>query len=128
MKKQELVNIRSHLKKTQKQFAQLLGISLKSIKSFEQGWRNVPAYIERQVLFLLVANDVLNKNSKPCWTIKKCPMDVRQNCPAWELKAGQLCWFINGTMCEGKEQKDWSEKMKICRKCNFFKLMIPSTG
>jgi len=125
MEKHELVEIRNHLGKTQKQLAQLLGVSLKAIKSFEQGWRKTPAYIERQVLFLLAANEALNKDKKPCWVIKKCPMATRQNCPAWELKVGQLCWFINGTICEGKVRKDWTEKMKICRKCKVFKSMIP---
>jgi putative transcriptional regulator len=128
MEKQELANIRSHLEKTQKQLAQLLGISLKAIKSFEQGWRNIPAYIERQILFLLAANEALNKNNKPCWVINKCPMAIRKNCPAWELQVGQLCWFINGTICQGKVQKDWNEKMKICRKCKVFKLMIQLSG
>jgi len=125
MEKQELVEIRTHLGKTQKQLAQLLGISLKTIKSFEQGWRNIPAYIERQVLFLLAADGVLNKNNKPCWVIKKCTLPIRRNCPAWELQVGQICWFINGTICEGKERKNWAEKMKICRKCKVFKSMIP---
>jgi hypothetical protein len=32
--------------------AQLLGTSLKSIQRFEQGWRNIPVYIERHVLLL----------------------------------------------------------------------------
>jgi hypothetical protein len=128
MEKQELAKIRYHLGKTQKQLAQLLGISLKAIKSFEQGWRKIPAYIERQVLFLLASNEALNKNNKPCWVIIKCPMAIRQNCPAWELQIGQLCWFINGTICQGKVQKDWDEKMKICRKCKVFKLMIPFIG
>ena len=128
MEKQELANIRKHLGKTQKQLAQLVGISLKAIKSFEQGWRNIPPYIERQVLFLLATNEAINKKSKPCWVIKKCPTDIRQSCPAWQLQAGQLCWFINGTICQGKVQKDWCEKMKICRKCRVFKLMVPFTG
>ena len=125
MEKQELAKIRHELGKTQKQLAQLLGISLKAIKSFEQGWRNIPAYVERQLLFLLAAKVALNKNSEPCWVIKKCPEPVRQNCPAWELQAGQLCWFVNGTMCQGNVKEGWNEKMKICRKCKFFKLMIP---
>jgi len=55
-------------------------------------------------------------------------MAIRKNCPAWELKAGQICWFINGTICQGKVQKDWNEKIKICRKCKVFKLMVPFTG
>ena len=125
MEKHELSEIRKHLEKTQKQLAQLLGVSLKTVKSFEQGWRNIPAYIEKQILFLLAANEALNKDKKPCWVIKKCPMATREKCPAWELQVGQLCWFINGTICEGKEQKDWTAKMKICRKCKVFKSMIP---
>jgi len=128
MEKHELAEIRKHLGKTQKQLAQLLGISLKAIKSFEQGWRNIPNYIERQVLFLLAANEALNKNNEPCWVIKKCPMTIKKNCPAWELQVGQLCWFINGTICQGKVQKDWTAKMKICRKCKVFKSMIPFIG
>ncbi len=124
MEKYELVEIRKHLGKTQKQLAQLLGVALKTIKSFEQGWRNIPAYIERQALFLLVANESLNKNNKHCWEIKKCPESIRQNCPAWELRMGQLCWFINGTICEGKVQKDWAAKMMICRKCKVFKSLL----
>jgi len=126
MEKHELAEIRKHLGKTQKQLAQLLGVSLKAIKSFEQGWRNIPAYIERQVLFLLVANESLNKKNKPCWEIKRCSEAIRQNCPAWELQVGQLCWFINGTICEGKAQADWTEKMKICKKCKVFKSLLPN--
>jgi len=128
MEKYELAEIRNHLGKTQKQLAQLLGVSTKTIKSYEQGWRNIPSYIERQVLFLLAAGEALNKNNKPCWVIKKCPMTIRHKCPAWELKVGQLCWFINGTICEGGEKNDWAEKMKICRKCKVFKSMIPFIG
>jgi len=48
-------------------------------------------------------------------------MAIRENCPAWELQVGQLCWFINGTICGGKEKKDWAEKITICRKYNVFK-------
>ncbi len=125
MEKHEFGEIRNHLGKTQKQLAQVLGVSLKAIKSFEQGWRKIPAYIERQVLFLLAADGVLNKNNKACWAIKKCPKFTRKNFPVWELKVGQICWFINGTICEGEAKKDWAEKMKICRKCKVFKSMIP---
>ena len=125
MEKQELAKIRHELVKTQKQLAQLLGISLKAIKSFEQGWRNIPAYVERQLFFLLAAKVALNKNNDPCWVVKKCPEAVRQNCPAWELQVGQLCWFINGTICQGNIQIGWNEKMEICRKCKVFKSMIP---
>ena len=59
MEKKQFSEIRRHLGKTQLQMAQLLGISLKAIQSFEQGWRNIPVHIERQVLFLLASKKSL---------------------------------------------------------------------
>ncbi|MFH1488783.1 MAG: hypothetical protein ABII06_07765 [Pseudomonadota bacterium] len=42
MTKKEFSIIRGHLGKTQAQMAHLLGVSLKAIQSFEQGFRKVP--------------------------------------------------------------------------------------
>lgn len=123
MKKQEFIDIRTFLEKTQDQMAQLLGISLKAVQSFEQGWRNIPVHIERQAL-LLLAMKKGSKKRKPCWTVLKCPNDRKENCPAWELKCEELCWFINGTICQGKVQKDWKKKMNLCRKCEVFVSMM----
>jgi len=44
MDKREFSQIRSGLEKTQDQLAQLLGISIKAVQSFEQGWRNIPVH------------------------------------------------------------------------------------
>jgi len=115
----EFVHLRKKLDKTQTQIAQLLGTSLKAIHSYEQGWRRVPAYVERQ-LFFLVARKEDNRRQKPCWVIKQCPPGQKKQCPAWEFRAGTLCWFINGTICEGEVQTDWHEKMKMCRSCEVF--------
>ena len=49
MERIEFIQFRKELKKTQKQMAGLLGTSIKSIHSYEQGWRRVPAYIEKQI-------------------------------------------------------------------------------
>ncbi len=118
MEREDFLVARKKLGKTQKQLAELLGASIKAIHSYEQGWRSVPAHIERQIFFLLSRRrHGENKGPKPCWTIKKCPADRKKNCPAWEFQAGKLCWFINGTICECKAQKNWQEKMKICRQC-----------
>ncbi len=119
MKQQELIDIRTYLKKTQSQMAHLLGISLKAVQAFEQGWRNIPTHVERQA-WLLLAMKKGSKNQKPCWTVLKCPTERKANCPAWELGCENLCWFINGTICQGKIQKDWKKKMKLCRKCKVF--------
>ena len=120
MDSKEFSYFRKKLNKTQKQMAQLLGTSLKAIHSYEQGWRSVPPSAERQMFFLVSRIAENRKRRKPCWAIKKCSPNQKAHCPAWEFKAGNLCWFINGTICEGSVQKNWKEKMKICRSCEVF--------
>ena len=124
MNKKEFKFYRKKLNKTQKQIAILLGVSLKAIHSYEQGWRSIPAHVERQ-LFFLVSRTKENRNKrKPCWVVKNCPPEQKNNCPAWEFASGDLCWLINGTMCEGIALGDWKEKMKVCRSCEVFKSML----
>ena len=117
MEKEEFIAARTKLDKTQKEMSQLLGVSVKAIYSYEQGWRSIPAHAERQVFFLLSRKRGGRKLGKPCWVIKKCAPKRRKQCPAYEYKAGRFCWLVNGTICECKAQKSWKEKMKICREC-----------
>ena len=124
MQKSEFKIFRKKLNKTQKQMAVLLGTSLKAIHSYEQGWRNVPGHVERQVYFLISRIAKKSKAAKACWVVKKCSREQKRSCPAWEFSSGDLCWFINGTVCEGTVQKDWKEKMKICRSCEVFNSIL----
>ena len=117
MEKEDFIKARNKLEKTQKEMSQLLGVSVKAIYSYEQGWRSVPTHVERQMYFLLSRKRPDRKLNKPCWTIKKCPTSRRKECPAYEYNAGRFCWLVNGTICECKVQKNWKEKMKICRTC-----------
>jgi DNA-binding transcriptional regulator YiaG len=124
MDSKEFSLIRHNLGKTQQQLAKLLCVSHKTIQSFEQGWRDVPASAERQLLFLLSMKRALTKNGGPCWEIRDCPVEWRENCAAWEFKAGHLCWYINGTFCEGRTRTGWKEKALICRQCEIFQKML----
>jgi DNA-binding XRE family transcriptional regulator len=124
MKKEEFSTVRRCLGKRQSQMAKLLGVSPKAIQSFEQGWRNIPVHTERQILFLPALKNLPPKKSRLCWVVRKCPMEIRRNCPAWEFRAGHLCWFINGTNCHGDVQESWREKMKIYRQCKVFRTMV----
>ena len=128
MDKKEFSQIRCGLKKTQNQLAQLLGTSLKAVQSFEQGWRNIPVHTERQLLFLLTLKRSHSKGNGACWVMRKCPVEIKQKCPAWEFQAGHLCWFINGTICQGKVQESWQKKMKICRQCEVFRFLDSTTS
>ena len=126
VEKEEFSRIRRYLEKTQSQMAQLLGVSNKAVQSFEQGWRNIPVHSERQMLLLAaLKKGARSKKNGPCWAIHKCPVEIKRNCPAWEFEAGHLCWFITGTICQGKAQKSWQEKIKICRKCTVFGNTLP---
>ena len=110
-------NLREKLKKTQKALAALLGISLKAVQSYEQGWRSIPIHIERQLYFLIVNQRGDSKEKrKDCWNLKKCAQ--KKACPAWEFQAGHLCWFLSGTRCECAADKNWKEKMTVCRNCS----------
>lgn len=124
MDSKEFATFRKKLNKTQRQMAQLLGTSIKAIHSYEQGWRAIPAHAERQIFFLISRLRKNKKDLKSCWTLKKCPPDLKKQCPAWEFQLGTLCWFINGTVCNGYVHKGWKEKMKLCRPCKAFKSVL----
>ncbi|MCL6087121.1 MAG: transcriptional regulator [Actinobacteria bacterium] len=126
MQNREFSNIRRYLGKSQKQLAHLLCVSTKAIQSFEQGWRKIPANAERQLLFLLSLKKQLDDSANPCWKIKKCPVEWRENCSAWEFKAGHFCWFINGTFCQGRSEESWEKKIKICRDCKVLQSRLPN--
>ena len=126
MDRQQFSQIRRYLGKSQSQLARLLSISPKTIQSFEQGFRPIPSYIERQVLLFLSLKKLSSEVTvTPCWEIKNCPSEWKQNCFVWELKARHFCWFISGTFCQGECQNTWHKKIKLCRQCEIFRSMIP---
>jgi DNA-binding XRE family transcriptional regulator len=127
MDKENFSKIRAYLGKTQRQMAQLLGTSSKAIESFEKGCRNIKPHIERQLYFLLSRKAIMKgKKTVDCWVIRKCPEHKKEKCPTWEFSCGQLCWFINGTICNGETQDNWQKKMKMCKQCEVFQKIIPS--
>jgi DNA-binding XRE family transcriptional regulator len=117
MDSREFKRLRKKLGKNQRQMAELLAVSLKAVQSYEQGWRTVPSAIARQVYFLVSR---LGEDRRPCWDITGCPEARKVNCPAWEFRCGEICWFINGTICDGTARKTWDEKMLVCRDCAMF--------
>lgn len=125
MDNREFSQARHLLGKTQDQLSKLLSVSPKAIQSYEQGWRRVPAYVERQMLLLLSLKRSLDTDMRPCWEIKNCPNEWREECIVWELQARHFCWFMNGTFCQGQIYKGWNEKIQLCRECEVYKSMFP---
>lgn len=124
MESKEFLEIRKRLAKTQKEVAQLLGISLKAVCSYEQGWRTIPSHVERQLFFLLAKKRSAGGTTPDCWELRHCPEEKRRQCPAWEFDSGQFCWFISGTLCDSAACDSWEEKMALCRNCTVVKKIL----
>jgi DNA-binding transcriptional regulator YiaG len=120
MDSREFSEIRKKLEKTQKEIANLLGISLKAVCSYEQGWRTIPTHVERQLIFLLARKGHQQEKTN-CWELRDCPEEKKNKCPAWEFDSGQFCWFISGTLCESADCKSWEKKMEMCKTCMVMK-------
>ena len=126
MDRTDFILARKTLKKTQKQIADLLGVSLKAIRSYEQGWREIPPHAQKQLLFLLHQQRGRKKEKLVCWSVKKCPAERKKRCPAYQFDMGAFCWMINGTICECTPRKNWKEKMEICGKCCVYDSFVPA--
>jgi len=122
MEKAEFSQFRKKLGKTQKQLAGLLGMSLKAIHSYEQGWRTIPTHIERHLIFLLFNQRKTSNQLVPCWEQKDCQQ--KEECSAWEFQSGHLCWYMCGTLCGGISESTYKKKLDICRSCNIFNNLL----
>jgi DNA-binding XRE family transcriptional regulator len=120
MESRDFLHFRKKLHKTQEEMSKLLGVSVKAVRSYEQGWRSVPSHVARQMLFLISKKEENLDPLQPCWIIKNCKQANRETCPAWEFQAGTLCWFMYGTACNNGDQKTWNEKIKFCQNCSAF--------
>ncbi|MCP4352098.1 MAG: hypothetical protein GY795_42080 [Desulfobacterales bacterium] len=61
------------------------------------------------------------QNEIPCWTFKKCPEDTKVTCPAFTNKKGKVCWLERGTLCGGKRQGCFIDKLsEVCEECDFY--------
>lgn len=121
MKKEDFVSIRKRLGKTQKQIALLLGISHKTVESYEQGFRNIPVNVER-ILYYLFFKLNMDKlaDGELCWDKKECPMEIREHCIAWLANEGFFCWFLTGKTCV-REKMLSGGNSENCFTCSFFK-------
>ncbi len=115
----DFARLRSSLGKSQRELAELLGVSLKAVESYEQGWRNVPAHVERLLYFLLFKlNEDEIEAAEPCWESKDCPEASRSKCVAFVAKEGRFCWFFTGRLCAAKPGAG------ACYTCDVFTRML----
>ncbi len=80
-----------------------------------------------------------------CWEVKKCGREPGGSralelgiCPAAEMEhysginrgknGGRVCWAIVGTLCGGKVQGVFAEKVATCMNCDFYKAVEQQEG
>lgn len=80
MTREQFAHYRTTLGKSQKVLAGLLGVSLKAVQSYEQGWRSVPTHVERQLCFLLVS-----RKGEGATDTSKVPNNYFKDNPSWQL-------------------------------------------
>ncbi len=91
--------LRKLLGTTQGELAAALGISLKAVQSYEQGWRNIPPRVIKQLLTLVVMHRADKMRGEPCWSIRGCDPLLSANCPARKLTQGYYCWTVSSKAC-----------------------------
>lgn len=74
---------------------------------------------------------------KNCWEYLQCGrepggshVDELGICPATIVNrfngvnggenAGRFCWFVSGTLCEGRTQGSFAKKLRDCLECSFY--------
>ena len=61
--------------------ARLLGLSVKAVHSYEQGWRKIPGSVERQAFFLYSRHRDTHRRPIVCWSAKNCPLGSKTSVP-----------------------------------------------
>lgn len=68
-----------------------------------------------------------DRSCTPCWEYKQCGRDKDGSikCPAFP-HFGRACWAVAGTLCSGKIQGTFAQKLADCKKCEFFRSLHES--
>jgi hypothetical protein len=103
--------------------ASLLGVSVRAVQSYEQGWRPVPSYVQQMTgLLLFLEWRKGGKRPKPCWKVRACAGEQKSRCAVYQLRAGDLCWLIAKNGCHhGTREGSWKSRMSRCEECAVMK-------
>ena len=121
----DIRGVREELGKSQSELAKVLGLSIRAIQSYEQGWRNVPQHVQRQAALLCyLKRRRTGKDLRPCWEVRGCSEERRRGCPAHEFSAGELCWFLPG--CARCQDLPGGERtVALCESCEVMRAWLP---
>jgi len=117
--------IREELSLSQSGLARLLGVSLRAVQRWEQGWRRPSGGDERAMLLLLLASRNGPRFAElACWEHVACAPDARDACIVYQCRQGHLCRLLTGNSCQGKRLRTWPEKKVGCGECEFMGTLL----
>ncbi len=123
----EFSKLRGMSRKSQKELSTMLGVSQKAVESYEQGWRPIPATVERLLYYIVFKlNRAQLADQEPCWVVRTCPEQVKLGCSAWASGDGHFCWFITGRLCAAAKAAGGSDA--YCYECPVFASMLHAIG
>lgn len=112
--------IRKKIGMTQAMLARALGISIRAVQSYEQGWREVPTHVMVQLL-VLAAAFCKKDDRKTCWELRKCTPEDMAKCPCCKTD-GMLCWLVTGR--QSVPCKQGHDDLSTCMKCPVVKQIL----
>jgi transcriptional regulator with XRE-family HTH domain len=119
---------RSALGKSQRELAAVLGLSLKAVESYEQGWRKVPDSVERMLYYLRFKLGG-SAGLEPCWELRGCSESDRESCLARAAGEGEYCWFFTGRTCaSAAEAERRGAGERYCYSCPCFRRLLDRAG
>jgi DNA-binding XRE family transcriptional regulator len=111
---------------SQGKMASLLGVSVRAVQSYEQGWRVPTPAIEKLIgLLLYVHWRRTHPSPAPCWEVSGCPATTCARCVVKTYGAGDLCWMAAGAQCRNPLQDDWETTMARCSRCRVMTRWLP---
>ena len=117
--------LRAELGRSQKEMADLPGISKKAVQSYEQGWRKTPPHVEQAILLHAILRRHADLRRIPfCRQLNRCPAKTRRDCPSARLRTPGFCWMLTGTLCCGQPTGSWAAKRTRCFQCEVMKRLL----
>lgn len=113
------------------EMSSFLGVSRKAVESYEQGWRNIPNRVWKQLLTVAAIQNDYSRAARPCWELTDCPETTRHECFSGHAMKGQFCWMTATRCCRQKvlRSHDPQGDFLICLNCpvvkQFLKVEIP---
>jgi len=93
---------------------------LTGVKTVEEITEIEAALQEAKGKLRLEPRDGFWEGKTPCWEMFQCPVEVRNECPAFKYRS-QPCWEMEGTYHKQFDYGEKGEGIDICQSCRVYK-------